>query len=118
MRQQSGKKNKKVAAPKTTNKKEKLKPNIPHDILNEFLQDKILIKEIGNVYMIEDKYLWEKGDLIRYRINVWVEEKIVGRYCPKIYIKHSFFVHYSKKNKTITDHTIEQTIDIETMRKI
>jgi hypothetical protein len=105
---------------RTTRKKEqvnKADPKLPQDILDNFLAEEILVKEISNVSRIRDNFLWEKNNIQRFRINVWIEERVEGRYCPKVYIKHSFFVHYNKETKQITDKTIEQTIDLETMKK-
>ena len=104
---------------RTRKKQEEKKPDpkLPQDILSEFLDKEISVREIPNVTRIRDNFLWEKNGVQRFRINVWVEERIEGRYCPKVYIKHSFFVQYNKESKQITDKTIEQTIDLETMEK-
>lgn len=93
-------------------------PKIPKDVLNSLLEDKIKLSEISNVYRIRDNFLWEKGDVQRYRVNVWVQEYQELKYCPKVYIKYSFFVQYNKNTKEIKDLTIKQTIDLEIMRKM
>ena len=103
---------------KKTDSKKVPDPKIPKDVFNAFLEDKIKVSEISNVCRVRDNFLWEKGDVQRYRINIWVEEYQELKYCPKVYIKHSFFVQYNKKTKKIKDLTIEQTIDLETMRKM
>jgi len=82
-------------------------PKILPDVLNRFLQDKIQLKTIRNILMVNDNFLWKQGDVMRYRINVWVQDRIDGQYCPKTYIAHSFFVHYHHKDKKIVDKTIE-----------
>lgn len=92
-------------------------PKMPQDILSDFLEEKIKVRDIPNVYKIKDNFLWEKDGVQRYRINVWVEEYEDGRYCPKIYIKHSFFVRFNKETEQVVDKTIEQTIDLETMKR-
>ena len=93
-------------------------PKLPKEVLNAFLEDKISVSEIPNVCRIRDNFLWSKDNVQRYRINVWVEEYEELKYCPKVYIKHSFFVRYNKETKEVVDTTIEQTIDLETMRKM
>ena len=104
--------------------KAKPDPKIPVDILSEFLEEKVKVRDMPNVKKIDNNFLWEKNGTQRYRINVWVEEYQAGRYCPKVYIKYSFFVHYSasegkvnSKKKKIEDLTIEQTLDLETMKR-
>ncbi len=97
--------------------KKKPDPKIPADILSEFLEEKVKVRDMPNVKTIRNNFLWEKNETQRYRINVWVEEYVDGRYCPKVYIKYSFFVHYNKKTKKIEDLTIEQTLDLETMKR-
>ncbi len=97
--------------------KKKADPKIQEDFLSLFLEDKIKIRDMPNVKMVRSHFLWEKGSTQRYRINVWVEEYVDGRYCPKNYIKHSFFVRYDTKTKEIEDLTIEQTLDLETMKR-
>ena len=92
-------------------------PRIPKKILNEFLESKIKISELNNVSMIEDGFLWTGNKSQRYRINVWLSEELEGMYCRKIYIGHSFFVHYNKETKEITDHTVAATIDLDKMKK-
>ena len=81
-------------------------PSIPKKVLNEFLEKKIRLKDIKNVSLIEDGFLWTGNNTQRYRINVWVSEEIEGQYCLKHYIKYSFFVHYDKVTETITDKTV------------
>ena len=104
--------------------KAKPDPKIPVDILSEFLEEKVKVRDMPNVKKIDNNFLWEKNGTQRYRINVWVEEYQAGRYYPKVYIKYSFFVHYSasegkvnSKKKKIEDLTIEQTLDLETMKR-
>ncbi len=82
-------------------------PKILPSVLNKFLQNKIQIKTVPNILMINDNFLWKKGDVMRYRINVWVQEKVEGYFSRKTYIGHSFFVHYHHKDKLIVDKTIE-----------
>ena len=110
-------KTKRKKAAKVAETKNKPEPKIPADILTEFLEEKVKVRDMPNVKTIRNNFLWEKSGTQRYRINVWVEEYIDGRYCPKVYIKYSFFVHYNKKTKEIEDLTIEQTIDLETMKR-
>ena len=81
-------------------------PSIPKKVLDDFLQEKVKIKKMRNVSMIEDGFLWTANNTQRFRINVWVAEEIENHYCLKNYIKHSFFVHYDKVTETITDKTV------------
>lgn len=92
-------------------------PTMPQDVLSDFLEEKIKVRDIPNVYRIKDNFLWEKNGVQRFRINVWVEEYQEGRYCPKIYIKHSFFVRFNKETEQVVDKTIEQTITLETVKR-
>jgi len=110
-------KTKKSKAVKVTETKKKPDPKIAADVLENFLEEQINLRDMINVKMVRENFLWEKNSIQRYRINVWVEEYQDGRYCPKVYIKHSFFVRYNKKTKEIKDLTIEQTLDLETMKR-
>ena len=92
-------------------------PQIPQDTLSEFLQEEVSIREISNVMMVEDNFLWEKNGTRRHRLNVWIREEQEGRYCPKVYIGHSFFLHYKTEDDMIVDKTIEATISLEDLKK-
>lgn len=83
--------------------KEKTKPSIPREVLIPWVEDKI--KSLRNVSLIRGGFLWEHGDIERYRINVWMRETVEGQFCEKIYISHSWFVHYHRRTKLIVDKT-------------
>lgn len=110
-------KTKRKKTAKANETKKKPDPKIAVDVLESFLEEQVSLRDMINVKMVRDNFLWEKNGVQRYRINVWVEEYQKGRYCPKVYIKHSFFVRYTKKTKKIEDLTIEQTLDLETMKR-
>ena len=52
-------------------------------------------------------FLWEKGKIQRYRINVWQTTYQDGRFCPDTKIIHSYFVFYYPDEQMIVDKTIE-----------
>lgn len=86
--------------------KEKAKPSIPRDVLISWLENKIKMSGIKNVSIFRAGFLWEHGDIERYRINVWVREQLEDQYCDRIYIAYSWFVHYHRRTKIIVDKTI------------
>lgn len=79
------------------------KPRIDPARLEEFLAARVTVKDGAKICDIQDGFLWETEGLQRYRINVWLQkdsgEKVIGA---------SFFVHYDKNKKVITDKTIER----------
>jgi hypothetical protein len=86
--------------------KGKQKPQIPQEILKDFLEDKIKLSEVKNIKEIKCGFLWDRDGLQRYRINIWQEEHKDGQYCSRFYIGHSWFVHYCTRTKEIVDKTI------------
>lgn len=83
---------------------EKINPVIDYNILNKWIS-----KNVGktkNVIKTEAVFLWKQGKYERYRINIWVSQKIENHYCEKIFIEHSWFVHYNRTNDKIIDKTI------------
>lgn len=86
--------------------KEKPKLSIPRDVLISWLENKINMSGIKNVSMFRAGFLWEHGDIERYRINVWVREQLEDQYCDRVYIAYSWFVHYHRRTKIIVDKTI------------
>jgi hypothetical protein len=78
------------------------KPRIDPAPLEEFLAARVTVKEGAKIYDIRDGFLWEVEGVQRFRIDVWIEEgerKMIGS---------SFFVHYEKNKKVITDRTISK----------
>ncbi len=92
--------------------KGKQKPQIPQEILKDFLEDKIKLSEVKNIKEIKCGFLWDRDGLQRYRINIWQEEHKDGQYCARFYIGHSWFVHYCTRTKEVTDKTIEPKPEI------
>lgn len=92
-RKEVKKKEKEIAEPK--------KPEIPRDVLDKFLRDKINLPSGTSVKKIKCNPLWAD----RHRVNVWVEKYKEGSYYPAIWIEYSYFLQF-KKNK-IVDKTIE-----------
>ena len=76
------------------------KSEIPQNILDEFLKDKIKLPKGTKVREIKCNNLWHD----RYRINVWVERHEEESYYPKTWIEYSYFVCYG--DGQITDKTI------------
>lgn len=107
----------KKPAKKANKEIKKPDPTIPKKELDEFLEKNTGLSSIDNVSLVECCYLWEKGDIQRYRLNVWVSEPVEGRYCRSNYIKHSFFTHYNKESKEIKDHTIEPELNADGSKK-
>lgn len=83
---------------------EKPKPVINQDVFKKWLSDKVT--SFKNVIKTEAVFLWKEGSYERYRVNVWVAKKIENHYCEKIFIEHSWFVHYNRTNDKIVDKTI------------
>ena len=80
-------------------------PSIPEYVLNEFLEEKIGISNLSKA-RIKSLYLWNRSDVERYHINVWLEVKGNEEdIYKKNIIGHSFFVHYYKEENVIVDKT-------------
>ena len=76
------------------------KPEIPKELVDKFLEDKINLPEGIKVREIKSNNLWYN----RYRINVWVEKYEEGSFYPEVWIEHSYFVHFHE------DMIIDKTI--------
>lgn len=81
------------------------KPTIANDILKAFLDRHVNVGDAANITQITDGFLWEKGGVERYRVNVWMKEEVDGQFCSKNYIGYSWFLHYNREEQTITDKT-------------
>jgi hypothetical protein len=100
---------------KTTNysePKSKQKPQVPKEVLYNFLEDKIKISQVRNIKDVKCEFLWDRDGLQRYRINIWQEEYTDGQYCSRFFIGYSWFVHYCTRTKEITDKTIQPRQEI------
>ena len=78
------------------------KNEIPESVVEDFLQDKLTIKEIANINMVKSHHLWND----RYRINVWVNKDSDDLINSAKFIGKSYFVQY--EDKVITDRTLSQ----------
>jgi len=83
------------------------KPTIPNEILKVFLDEHIKLEDVKKINKVVDGFLWERGGIQRYRINVWMKEPVEGMFCDRHWIGYSWFVQYNIENKTLTDKTIE-----------
>ena len=84
----------------------KNKPTIPNDILKIFLERNINKEDSKKINKVVDGFLWKKGNIQRYRIDVWMKEPIAHMFCERHWIGYSWFVHYDTANKTLTNKTI------------
>lgn len=84
---------------------EKPKPVIKQDVFKNWLSSRVT--DFKDVIKTESVFLWKEGNYERYRINVWVAKKVENLYCEKIFIEHSWFVHYNRTNDKIIDKTIQ-----------
>lgn len=78
-------------------------PKIHKIVLRKFLESKVDMKEITD---IRCSYLWSRGDVERYRINLYVETWADDALYPKKSIGHSFFVHYNRYEEDLIDMTV------------
>ncbi len=88
----------------------KSKPQIPDNILKDFLEEKCKLSTLKDISMIRAGFLWEKGKIERYRINVWRTTYEMGEFCPNTKIIHSYFVFYYPDEQMIVDKT-EEPVD-------
>ena len=70
--------------------------------------------EGAEIIKVRDALLWSKGDVERHRLDVF--EKYYpegeGEFCWTNRIgERSFFLHYHKAEKTITDRTVGRYVD-------
>ena len=63
-----------------------------------------------NISKMKAGFLWQKGNIQRYRINVWQTTYQDGRFCPDTKIIHSYFVFYYPDEQMIVDKT-EEPVD-------
>lgn len=83
------------------------KPQIPNKILKDFLEEQCNFSKLKNISKMRAGFLWEKGKIQRYRINVWQTTYQDGRFCPDTKIIHSYFVFYYPDEQMIVDKTAE-----------
>lgn len=81
-------------------------PRIPEHLLGDFLEEKIGISNLKNLVKIKSNYLWNRENVERYRINVYIETKQNEEdYYHKNSIGYSFFIHYDRDEEIILDKT-------------
>ena len=83
------------------------KPEIPNKILKDFLEEQCNFSQLKNISKIRAGFLWQKGNIQRYRINVWQTTYELGEFCPNTKIVHSYFVFYYPDEQMIVDKTEE-----------
>ena len=88
------------------------KSTIPKDELLFWVEKNIDTKK--NIIKIRDAFLWTKGDVERHRVDVF--EKYFpegeGDFCWTNRIgERSWFLHYHKAEKTITDRTVGRYVE-------
>ena len=97
----------KLMKPKSTLKAVE-KPKIPDKILKDFLEEKINIGSLEDISKIRAAFLWEVGNIQRYRIDIWNKVYKEGSLYPSTKIIHSFFVHYYPEENRVADKTTEK----------
>lgn len=85
------------------------KPQIPDKILKNFLEEKINLSNLEDISKIRAAFLWEVGNIQRYRINVWNKVYKEGSLYPSTRIIHSFFVYYYPEESRVADKTTEKS---------
>jgi len=83
------------------------KPQIPDKILKDFLEEKCNFSKLKDISKTSAGFLWERGNIQRYRINVWQTTYEMGQFCPNTKIIHSYFVFYYADEQMIVDKTKE-----------
>ena len=92
-------------------------PTIPNDVLKVFLDRNLTVADAVNITQVKDSFLWQKGDIERYRVNVWMKRAVEGQYYNDNYIGYSWFLHFNRKSQTLTDKTTGQVEEDEKSSK-
>lgn len=88
------------------------KNTIPKDELLFWVKNNIDTKK--NIIKIRDAFLWAKGDVERHRVDVFEQyfPEGEGEFCWTNRIgERSWFLHYHKAEKTITDRTTGRYVE-------
>ena len=88
------------------------KSTIPKDELLFWVEKNIDTKK--NIIKIRDAFLWAKGDVERHRVDVFEQyfPEGEGEFCWTNRIgERSWFLHYHKAEKTITDRTVGRYVE-------
>ena len=99
--------------------KKKANKVIPEDELMFWIEQNVNV-DGANIVKIRDHYLWSKGDVERHRVDVFEKYEIEGEgeFCWTNRIdERSFFLHYDKEAKTITDKTSGRAEKKDTNKK-
>jgi hypothetical protein len=92
-------------------KAEPKKPEIPKEILRDFLEEKVNLSSLKDISLIRAGFLWKTGDIERYRVNVWRTTYEGGTFCPNTKIVESFFVYYYRDEQMILDKTTKPNLN-------
>lgn len=88
-----------------------LKPTIPNDILKAFLDRHVTVSDTVNITQVTDGFLWVKGGIERYRVNVWMKQDVEDQFCHNNYIGYTWFLKFDRKRQTLTDNNIGKVSD-------
>ena len=97
-----------MGLPKPVPAKTKQKVMIPEDELMFWIEQNVDTTG-ANIVKIRDGFLWSQGDIERHRLDLFEKYEIEGEgeFCWTNRIaERSFFLHYNKATKTITDKTV------------
>jgi len=94
------------------------KPEMPDKILRDFLEEKCELSKLKDVSQLRAGFLWEKGNVQRYRINVWKTTYETGNFCPTIQIIRSYFVSYDPDEQMVVDKTEQPKGDKDILGRI
>lgn len=80
---------------------------IPEKQLLSWIDDNVDTSGV-EIIKVRDHYLWSRGDVERHRVDVFEKYEVEGEgeFCWTNRIgERSYFLHYHKAEKTITDKT-------------
>ena len=89
------------------------KSTIPKKELLSWIESNV-DTEGADIIKVRDAILWSKGDVERHRLDIFEQyfPEGEGEFCWTNRIgERSFFLHYHKAEKTITDRTVGRCID-------
>ena len=88
------------------------KKTIPEDELMFWVKSNV--DTDAKIVKIRDAFLWTKGDVERHRLDIFEQyfPEGEGEFCWTNRIgERSFFLHYHKAEKTITDRTLGRYVE-------
>ncbi len=103
-----------LPTPEPLNKK-KSKNCIPANELLSWVEENV-DTDGANIIKIRDHYLWSRGDVERHRVDVFERYEVEGEgeFCWTNKVgERSYFLHYHKAEKTITDRTTGRHVEKE-----